>query len=180
MEDYKIDDEIYNSAQSYYETIPTPEEPEVVENQRSNTLYYVEDKGYEFYLDLEYQDYLWKKLEEYNHTEFYETCLAIMYHESKFKIDTVSATNDHGLMQVNGGNYKWLHDKLDIESLDDPYDNIDCGVYIFISNYEEYGDVEQALIAYHQGSVGSEKSTSYSRCILEHDLGCLIPLDTEG
>ena len=38
------------------------EEPEVVENQRSNTLYYVEDKGYEFYLDSEYQDYLWKKI----------------------------------------------------------------------------------------------------------------------
>lgn len=155
-------------------------EPEPEVEERPNTLYYAEDNGYLFYLDAEYQDYLWQKLDEYNHTEFYEICLAIAYHESKFALDTVSATNDHGLMQINGGNYNWLHGKLGIDSLDDPYDNIDCGVYLFVSNYEKYGDIEAACTAYHQGSViGSETSTRYSRCIVQHDLGCLKPLPDE-
>lgn len=152
-------------------------EPEIIEETRENTLYYVTDEGYDFYLDSVYQDYLWNKLKEYNHTEFYETCLAMMYHESKFELDIVSATHDHGLMQINAGNYKWLHDTLDIESLDDPYDNIDCGVYMLVSNYDKYGNIEQALVAYHQGSAGSATSTSYSRCILGHDLECLTLLE---
>lgn len=149
-------------------------EPESI---RENNLYYIEDNGHEFYLDQIYQDYLWEKLKEYDHTDFYEVCLALMYHESKFDINAISATNDHGLMQIHGGNYDWLHDKLDIDSLDDPYDNIDCGVYLLVSNYNKYGNIDQALIAYHQGSAGSATSTRYSRCILEHDMDCLTLLE---
>lgn len=144
--------------------------------ERENKLYYVSDDGYDFYLDEEYQDYLWKKLKEYDHTDLYEVSLALMYHESKFEKDTVSATNDHGLMQINAGNFSWLKKTLDIKSLDDPYDNIDCGVYILVSGYEKYGTVEEALIAYNRGSCGSIKSTPYSRQILNHDIKCLYAL----
>lgn len=144
-----------------------------------NILYYVVDDDYTFYLDEIYQDYLWNKLKEYNHTELYEVCLAQMYHESQFKKDVVSATNDHGLFQINAGNYSWLHNTLGINSLDDPYDNIDCGVYILVTNVEKYGSIEEALVAYNQGYCGEVKSTKYSRCILNHDMDCLRVLEIE-
>lgn len=152
-------------------------EPEETKPVRENILYYVVDDDYTFYLDEIYQDYLWNKLKEYNHTELYEVCLAQMYHESQFEKDVVSTTNDHGLCQINAGNYSWLHDTLGIDSLDDPYDNIDCGVYILVTNFEKYGSIEEALVAYNQGYCGEVKSTSYSRCILNHDMDCLYVLE---
>lgn len=152
-------------------------EPEETKPVRENILYYVVDDDYTFYLDEIYQDYLWNKLKEYNHTELYEVCLAQMYHESQFEKDVVSATNDHGLCQINAGNYSWLHKTLGIDSLDDPYDNIDCGVYILVTNFEKYGSIEEALVAYNQGYCGEVKSTSYSRCILNHDMDCLHILE---
>ena len=137
---------------------------------RDHCLYYAIDSGKEFYLDEVYQDYLWEKLKEYDHTDLYELCMALMLHESHFTIDIVSRTNDHGLMQINGGNYTWMRNALGIESLDDPYDNIDCGVYILVSAYEKFGDVESALVCYNTGgghmTVGKKYSTAYSQCVI--------------
>ena len=157
-------------------TTPTFDINELLEERepiRENTLYYVFEDDCSYYLDTKYQDYLWKKLKEYNHTELYELCIALMYHESEFKTDVISDTNDHGLMQVNISNYQYLHDQLGIESLDDPYENIDCGVFILVSCFEKYGTIEEALVAYNQGFCGNVKSTKYSQCILQHDMDCL-------
>lgn len=147
---------------------------------RKNKLYYVSDEGYEYYLDNKYQDYLYKKLKKRGHPELYETALALMYHESKFKTNIVSATNDHGLMQINYGNYQWLSSTLGIQSLDDPYDNIECGIYMLVNAYEKYNNIEEALVAYNQGHVGSCKSTQYSREILQHDIYCLKELKKDN
>lgn len=158
------------------ETVEETTEEEV--EKRENILYYVKDEGYTFYLDAEYQDYLWKKLKECGHTELYELCIALMYHESRFETEVVSATNDHGLMQINNGNFSWLHDTLDIDSLDDPYDNIDCGVYILSNAYDKYNDYEASLVCYNQGYVGSVRSTKYSRCVIG-DMEKLLILEEE-
>jgi hypothetical protein len=153
------------------------------ESERENNLYYAKDQGKEFYLDAVYQDYLWEKLKEYNHTDLYELCMALMLHESHFTINIVSKTNDHGLMQINGGNYTWMHNTLGIDSLDDPYDNIDCGVYILVSAYEKFGDVESALVCYNTGGghmvVGKTYSTSYSQCVVS-DMDKLYLLQEEA
>lgn len=133
---------------------------------RENTLYYVVDEGYVYYCNTEYQDYLYLKLKEYGYTELYKVCLAQMYHESKFVPTAVSATDDHGLMQINAGNFNWLSNDIGISSIDDPYQNIDCGLYILISAYEEYNDIEAALVCYNQGYVGQVRSTKYSRGVI--------------
>lgn len=159
------------------EEVHEVQEVQEIENKRKNTLYYVREDFCDFYLAEEYQDYLWNKLEEYNHTDLYEICLAQMYHESKFTINIVSETHDHGLMQVNASNYEWLNNTLGINSLDDPYNNIDSGVYILITNYNKYDNIEEALIAYNQGYCGEVKSTEYSQCILTHDIKCLRVLN---
>lgn len=182
MQEAEVEAKTTNSGNAVpAETIMVTEEevkePEETKPVRENILYYVVDDDYTFYLDEIYQDYLWNKLKEYNHTELYEVCLAQMYHESQFEKDVVSATNDHGLCQINAGNYSWLHNTLGIDSLDDPYDNIDCGVYILVTNFEKYGSIEEALVAYNQGYCREVKSTKYSRCILNHDMDCLHILE---
>lgn len=175
---------------NYIETIVienkyTLEEP-VLENKRENKIYYVSDNGQSFYLDEEYQDYLWEVLKEYERTDLYELCIALMYHESKFEKDTISATNDHGLMQVNEGNYGSLHKTLGINSLDDPYENIQCGVYLLLYGVDKFEDIETALVCYNQGDGSLDKdknySTEYSQSILNEDMNKLRVLikDKEG
>lgn len=143
----------------------------------SNTIYYVKDGTNKFYLNEKYQNYLYKKLKQYNMTDMYEMCLALMYHESRFTVNIVSPTHDHGLMQINEANYGWLSKTLGITSLDNPYDNIDCGVYMLHYTYEKYGDIETALVAYNQGGRGLYKgvkaSTKYSQSIL-NDINKLV------
>ena len=159
------------------DTKKTKKKDKKKEEKRENIIYYVIDDGAEFYLDAEYQDYIWKKLKEYECTELYKVVLATAYHESHFKLDAISNTNDHGLMQINAGNYNWLHKELGIDSLDDPYDNIDCGVYILCTGYEKYNNAETALVYYNQGHVGSVKSTRYSKSIMNDDINKLQKLE---
>lgn len=137
---------------------------------RENKIYYVIDEGYRFYLEEEYQDYVYEKLKENNRKDLYEIIIALMYHESKFEKDKVSSTHDHGLMQVNEGNYKNLHKTLGINSLDDPYENIDAGIYLFMYAIDKYNDLETALVCYNQGDkllkTGNTYSTEYSQGVL--------------
>ena len=174
----------------YIETIDIENEymleEQILEDKRENKIYYVSDNGENFYLDEEYQDYLWKVLKEYGRTDLYELCIALMYHESKFEKDSVSATNDHGLMQVNQGNYRSLHKTLGINSLDDPYENIQCGVYLLLYGVDKFEDIETALVCYNQGDGSLNKnknySTEYSQSILNEDMNKLRVLikDKEG
>lgn len=149
------------------------------EPKKENKIYYINDGGYKYYFDEVYQDYIWNKLKEAGYPELYEYIIALIYHESKFTENIVSTTNDHGLMQINEGNLTWLQNKLNIQSLDNPYDNIDCGIYIICLQYEKYGTIEKALVAYNQGSCRGATSTMYSRCILQHDIHCLCEVKGE-
>ena len=80
--------------------------------KRTNTLYYVNDNGYKYYLDNKYQDHLYKMCVKYNVEKYYTLLLAQMYHESSFDIDVISKTSDHGLMQINVCKHKWLGKKI--------------------------------------------------------------------
>ncbi len=140
--------------------------PEKEEPKKEYQYYYVKDGKYTFYLDHKYQDYLYSKLKEHNHTDLYTLCLALMYHESRFTVNIVSETNDHGLMQINGSNFNWLKKELGISSLDDPYDNIDCGVHLICRLVDKYKDVETALVCYNRGEGNKAPTSSYSRGVL--------------
>ena len=159
----------------------TSYEEEIIEasNTRENTLYYVIDEEKNFYLKEEYQNFLWNKLKEYNRTDLYELCIAMMYHESQFRVNAISATHDHGLMQINESNFGWLRSELGVGSIDDPYNNITCGVYMLMKHLREVGNIEAALVYYNRGRANSSSSTEYSRCILYHDMNCLRVLENQ-
>lgn len=132
----------------------------------------------EISLDPIYQKYTWELCQMFDVD--YNLILAVMYHESRFKIDAYSKTNDIGLMQVNRGNRAWANElagrKIDLY---DPYDNILTGILIY-KHYEDYwldrgieGEKlpKYTLNSYNMGisgfaSAGYPVNRSYSRNIL--------------
>ncbi len=121
-------------------------------------------------LSPELQKVMSEKCEEYGVP--YALALAVADQESRFDPDAVSRTNDHGLMQINSINFKWLREK-GIDPL--TYEgNIEAGVLMLSDALTRYGDVELALMAYNCGDTGAEKlwdagtySTKYSREVME-------------
>ena len=142
-------------------TEPSSEEP-VVESR------YV---LYDIQLSEELQHYTQDVCEEYGVS--YPLVIAIMKKESEFRSDAVSATNDYGIMQINGWNHEWLEGALGIPDWFDPQQNILAGVYM-LAQFNGYEDVHQILMSYNCGPSGAKKlwaegvySTAYSRSVVE-------------
>lgn len=155
-------------------TVTETEEVEV----RPNKLYCVIEDGFTSTLEIEYQDYLWEMCVKYNVTEYYELFIAQMYHESTFRTDIISATNDHGLMQINVCNHDWLGDKLGNDDFLDPYNNIEAGVYLMSGFLLKYNDVQKALVCYNRGEsavINGTYSTDYSTGVL-YDMTLLVEI----
>lgn len=81
--------------------------------------------------------------------------MAVMYTESGFDPEAVSATGDRGLMQINEINLAELTDKLMITDISDPYQNIRGGVYLLGVYAEKYDNPARVLMAYNMGDYGS-------------------------
>lgn len=137
-------------------------------SERPNKLYYIDDNGYKSYFDECYQNYLYDLCVEYGITQHYTLLIAQIYHESTFRTNLISSTNDYGLMQINACNHGWLRNKLGISDFLDPYENMRAGVYMMSSYLNKYGSVEKALVCYNLGEGGAKgvSSTSYSRGVL--------------
>lgn len=148
------------------------------EYTRPNKLYYVQDGIYRFDLAIEYQDYLYEMCVKYDIEEYYTLLIAQMYHESKFRADAISQTNDYGLMQINKGNHEWLGGMLGNYDFLDPYNNIEAGVYMMSYGLKKYNDVHKALVCYNSGEgevINGVYSTRYSYGVIA-DIDKLIEL----
>jgi hypothetical protein len=100
--------------------------------------------------------------------------MAVIEHESSFKADTISSTNDFGLMQINKVNHKWLTANLGINDFLDPYQNTKAGVHMLNDLFQKYEEPAKVLMAYNCGESGARKlwnqgiyETSYSRSIMK-------------
>lgn len=145
---------------------------------RPNKLYYVNENGWESYLDECYQNHLYEMCVKYDVVDYYTLFLAQMYHESGFRTDVISGTNDYGLMQINICNHEWLGQKLGNSDFLDPYNNIEAGVYMMSGYLKKYNDAEKALVCYNRGESAVRNgtySTKYSQGVL-YDMTFLVEL----
>ena len=121
--------------------------------------------NYDVPLEYEVQEYIWKMCQE--NSISYELVLALIQAESSFKIDVVSKTNDHGLMQLNATNtMDWLADKVGISEFDplDPYHNVSAGIWylLYLRDYwDQYGLGQEnaivwILLSYNRGITGAK------------------------
>lgn len=124
-------------------------------------------------LDKDLQEYVWELCVYLEIPECYETILAIMWQETHFDPSLTSITNDYGLMQINEINIAVLHDTLGITDIMAVDQNICSGVYLFALNYTQFGNINEALMAYNMGPTATRNclangtySAAYSRSVI--------------
>ena len=101
--------------------------------------------------------------------------MAIIDQESDFRAHLISGTNDYGIMQINACNHEAMIEKFGITDFLDPYQNVQCGIYIIGTHLQKTeGAVELALMRYNCGATGARRlwdkgiySTKYSRSVME-------------
>ena len=145
-------------------TLPPEETSPVVEH--------VEQVYYDCPLDNILKDYI-REICETNDVPM-SLVLAIISAESSFRPNVISNSNDYGLMQINVINHGWLSEEYGFTDFLDPYQNVFCGIQIYLGHYARYEDVSKALMAYNMGATGAKRlwdkgiyETSYTRKILD-------------
>lgn len=87
--------------------------------------------------------------------------MAMIEHESGFNPESISESDDYGLMQINEINHTQLAKQYRCADMLDPYQNVFCGVRIIGAYIEKYdGDYAKALMAYSMGEYGAKKAWS--------------------
>lgn len=127
---------------------------------------------YDVPLDEPLQDYIREVCAVY-HVSM-DLVIAIIEHESSFRANVISGTNDYGLMQINSINHPTLSTELGVSDFLNPYENVLCGIYLISGHLEATdGDVGLALMRYNRGAAGARKlwkegiyETTYSQSIL--------------
>lgn len=119
----------------------------------------------------EEQEFVYYLSEGYNLD--FTLVMALIQHESSFRADVVSKTNDYGLMQINKINHDWITETIGVTDYLDPYQNIRAGVYVLRKLFERYEDTDMVLMCYNMGEDGAERlwdkgiyETEYTKDIL--------------
>lgn len=99
--------------------------------------------------------------------------MALIQHESSYRADVISSTNDYGLMQINKINHQFLTDTIGVTDFLDPYQNIRAGMFTLRKLFERYENTDMVLMCYNMGEDGAERlwskgiyETDYTQSIL--------------
>lgn len=93
--------------------------------------------------------------------------LAVIERESSYNTEAVGDGGEsYGLMQIQPRWHIERMDRLGVEDLLNPYQNISVGVDILAGHIDTYGDVGAALTAYNRGSYNGTVS-EYAEDVLE-------------
>ncbi len=81
---------------------------------------------------------------------------AVIKTESGYKPDAVSNVGARGLMQIMEDTFDWIKYRLDDETTEysdmfEPEDNIRYGCYLLGYLYDEFGNIDATMAAYHAG-----------------------------
>lgn len=120
-------------------------------------------------LSHELQDAVDKACEEYKVPP--EVLFAVMEVESGYQVDTRNG-QCIGLMQIHTINLPYLQEKIGVDNLSDPVQNIRAGAYLLGGYLQKYS-LSDSLMAYNLGEGGAKKrwaqgihETAYTRKVL--------------
>jgi hypothetical protein len=124
-------------------------------------------------LDKETQDQIFKLCRAYGIDE--KIVLAMCWRESLFRADAVG-DNGHsfGLMQIQKRYHGERMERLGVDNLLDPVQNVTVGIDFIAELFHKYGDIEKALVCYNCGEYGARQnffnrgvySSQYSRSVI--------------
>lgn len=103
---------------------------------------------------IKYENYVERYARD-NHIDKY-LVYAVIKTESSFKPEAVSNVGARGLMQIMEDTFDWIKFRTNDEDtvyydMYDPQTNIRYGCFLLGFLYEEFGNVETAMAAYHAG-----------------------------
>lgn len=114
--------------------------------------------GYGYYIEQEHPLKYTNFVERYSRDNGVDKYLvyAVIKTESGFDSAAVSNVGARGLMQIMEDTFEWIKFKMGDEETEyidmfDPETNIRYGSYLVGYLYEEFGNVEAAMAAYHAG-----------------------------
>lgn len=114
--------------------------------------------GYGYYIraahPIQYENYVERYARQYGVDKY--LVYAVIKTESGYRPDAVSDVGARGLMQIMEDTFDWIKFKLDDEDtlyyqMFEPETNIEYGCYLLGYLYDEFGNVETAVAAYHAG-----------------------------
>lgn len=118
------------------------------------------------------QEFIYQLSDEYD-VDF-ALVMALIEHESSFRTNVRSDTNDYGLMQINSINHEWLTETLGVTDFLDPYQNAKSGIFMLTDLFKKYEDPAKVLMAYNMGETGARRlwakgiyETDYSSSIMK-------------
>ena len=128
---------------------------------------------YDIPLDADIQEFIFYL--SYGYYIDFPFVMGLIQAESSFKTDIISKTNDYGLMQINKQNHGWLSERLGLDNMLDPVQNVRAGLYILRTLFEKYDDPVMVLMAYNMGEYGAGRlwergvyETSYTRKVMKY------------
>ena len=150
--------------------VVVPDETPVVVEQHEDVY-----ATYNVPLDYDLQLYIIQTCEELNIDA--GVVMAMIFYESSYQADAIGdGGNSLGLMQIQERWHKERMERLDVDNLLNPYQNVTVGIDLLAELLDEYnGNVEMALMAYNAGRSGAEEywfskgeySNDYSRKVVE-------------
>lgn len=114
--------------------------------------------GYNYYIrishPLKYTNYVERYSRDFNVDKY--LVYAVIKTESGYDPQAVSNVGARGLMQIMEDSFDWIKFKMDDDEavymdMFDPETNIRYGTYLLGFLYEEFGNVEATMAAYHAG-----------------------------
>ena len=150
--------------------VVVPDETPVVVEQHEEVY-----ATYNVPLDYDLQLYIIQTCEELNIDA--GVVMAMIFYESSYQVDAIGdGGNSVGLMQIQERWHKERMERLDVDNLLNPYQNVTVGIDLLAELLDEYnGNVEMALMAYNAGRGGAEEywfsngeySNEYSQKVTE-------------
>ena len=150
--------------------VVVPDETPVVVEQHEDVY-----ATYNVPLDYDLQLYIIQTCEELNIDA--GVVMAMIFYESSYQADAIGdGGNSLGLMQIQERWHKERMERLDVDNLLNPYQNVTVGIDLLAELLDEYnGNVEMALMAYNAGRSGAEEywfskgeySNDYSQKVVE-------------
>ena len=119
-------------------------------------------KSYNIKLSIENQQIAYNLCKYYNIP--YELFLALMYKESGYNQNAISATNDYGMCQINISNHNNLINKLGITNFLDPKENMIAGAYmlsLYLTNARKITGDENTAYIYALNSYNMGEGSYY-------------------
>lgn len=154
----------YNHAKAGYNHVISEQLSEKAQNKSKTAL----KSG----LKAEYQTLIQNWSKKYNLDPLLVE--AVIMVESKGKADTISSSEDYGLMQINKINHEWLGKKFGFSDFLNPNNNIHAGCYLLKSALKQTdNNLNHALMVYNMGYSGAKNawdegrdSTEYSKKVI--------------